>query len=47
MLISTSITQSGQTLELIAILMGAFLLINFSLAQFVNHLNSRMMLKGH
>lgn len=47
MLISTSITQSGQTLELIAILMGAFLLINFSLAQFVNHLNTRMMLKGH
>ncbi|MEO9274515.1 ABC transporter permease subunit [Marinomonas sp. 5E14-1] len=47
MLISTSITQSGQTLELIAILMGAFLLINFSLAQFVNYLNERMRLKGH
>lgn len=47
MLISTSITQSGQTLELIAILMSAFLLINFSLAQFVNYLNKRMTLKGH
>ncbi|MBD5772339.1 ABC transporter permease subunit [Marinomonas colpomeniae] len=47
MLISTSITQSGQTLELIAILMGSFLLINFSLAQFINYLNSRMTLKGH
>lgn len=47
MLVSTSITQSGQTLELIAILMGAFLLINISIAQFVHYLNTRMTLKGH
>lgn len=47
MLVSTSITQSGQTLELIAILMGAFLLVNFSLAQLVNFLNARMQLKAH
>lgn len=47
MLISTSITQSGQTLELIAILMGAFLLINFSLAQFINYLNNRLSLQGY
>ncbi len=47
MLVSTSITQSGQTLELIAILMMAFLLINISIAQLVHHLNSRMALKGH
>lgn len=46
-IVSTSITQSGQTLELIAILMGAFLLINFSIAQFVNWLNARMQLKAH
>ncbi len=46
MIISTSITQSGQTLELIAILMGAFLLINYSLAQLINLMNARMKLKG-
>lgn len=44
MIVSTSITQSGQTLELIGILMAAFLLINFSLAQLVNLLNSRLQL---
>lgn len=47
MLISTSITQSGQTLELIALLMGGFLLINFSLAQLINWLNARLQLKAH
>ncbi len=47
MIVSTSITQSGQTLELIAILMAAFLLINFTLAQLVNLLNARLQLKGH
>lgn len=47
MIVSTSITQSGQTLELIAILMGAFLLINYSIAQLVNLLNARVQLKGH
>ena len=46
-IVSTSITQSGQTLELIAILMGAFLLVNFSIAQFVNWLNERFKLKAH
>ncbi len=44
MIVSTSITQSGQTLELIGILMAAFLLINFSLAQMINLLNSRLQL---
>ncbi len=47
MLVSTSITQSGQTLELIAILMLAFLLVNFAIAQFGNWLNARMKLKAH
>ncbi len=46
-IVSTSITQSGQTLELIAILMGAFLLVNFIIAQLVTLLNSRLALKGY
>lgn len=46
-IVSTSITQSGQTLELIAILMGAFLLVNFVIAQLVTLLNSRLALKGY
>lgn len=46
-IVSISITQSGQTLELIAILMGAFLLINGALATFVNWLNARMALKAN
>ena len=47
MIISTSITQSGQTLELIGILMGAFLLINFTIARLINVLNTKLKLKGH
>jgi His/Glu/Gln/Arg/opine family amino acid ABC transporter permease subunit len=46
-IVSTSITQSGQTLELIAILMGGFLLVNFAMAQLVNLLNAKMALKGY
>ena len=46
-IVSTSITQSGQTLELIAILMGAFLLVNFIIAQLVTLMNSRLALKGY
>ena len=46
-IVSTSITQSGQTLELIAILMGLFLSVNFAMAQLVNILNGRMKLKGY
>ena len=46
-IVSTSITQSGQTLELIAILMGGFLLVNFAMAQMVNLLNARLALKGY
>ena len=47
MIVSTSITQSDQTLELIGILMASFLLINFTLALLVNALNARLQLKGH
>ncbi|MDH3668312.1 MAG: ABC transporter permease subunit [Paracoccaceae bacterium] len=46
-IVSTSITQSGQTLELIFILMSAFLLVNFTIAQLVNLLNAHLALKGH
>ena len=46
-IVSTSITQSGQTLELIFILMATFLLVNFLLAQLVNLLDARLALKDH
>ena len=45
-IVSTSINQSGQTLELIAILMGSFLAVNFTMAQFINWLNAKLALKG-
>ncbi len=43
----TSISQSGQTLELILVLMLTFLAINYSIALFTNWLNNRMKLKEH
>lgn len=46
-IVSTSITQSGQTLELIAILMCSFLLVNFAIAQIVTLLNGKLALKGY
>ena len=46
MVISTSINQSGQTLELIAILMGGFLAINYSMAWVLNRVNDAIKLKG-
>lgn len=46
MVISTSINQSGQTLELIGILMGGFLLINYTLAWVLNRVNDAIKLKG-
>jgi His/Glu/Gln/Arg/opine family amino acid ABC transporter permease subunit len=42
-----SISQSGQTLELILILMVTFLAINYSIAIFTNWLNARLQLKEH
>ncbi|MGB7269625.1 MAG: ABC transporter permease subunit [Albidovulum sp.] len=42
----TSISQSGQTLELIAILMAGFLAINYSLAWVLNRVNDVIKLKG-
>ncbi|MGP6086331.1 ABC transporter permease subunit [Antarctobacter jejuensis] len=42
-----SISQSGQTLELILLLMLTFLAINYSIAIFTNWLNARLKLKEH
>lgn len=42
-----SISQSGQTLELILLLMLTFLAINYSIAIFTNWLNARLQLKEH
>ncbi|MBX2836666.1 MAG: ABC transporter permease subunit [Gammaproteobacteria bacterium] len=47
MIISTSINQSGQTLELLAILMGGFLLINLSIAYVMNTINQKIAIKGY
>jgi len=47
MIISTSINQSGQTLELLAILMGGFLLINLSIAYVMNTINKRIAIRGY
>jgi len=47
MIISTSINQSGQTLELLAILMGGFLVINLSIAFVMNTINKKIAIKGY
>ena len=47
MIVSTSINQSGQTLELLAILMGGFLIINLSIAYFMNAVNRKIAIKGY
>ncbi len=46
-IISTSINQSGQTLELLAILMSGFLVINLSIAFVMNTINRKIALKGY
>lgn len=46
MVISTAINQSGQTLELIGILMGGFLIINYSISWVLNRVNDAIKLKG-
>lgn len=46
MVISTAINQSGQTLELIAILMGGFLAINYTISFVLNRVNDAIKLKG-
>jgi len=47
MIISTSINQSGQTLELLAILMGGFLIINLTIAYVMNAINRKIAIKGY
>ncbi len=47
MIVSTSINQSGQTLELLAILMGGFLLINLTIAFVMNAINRRIAIVGY
>lgn len=47
MIVSTSINQSGQTLELLGLLMGGFLVINLSIAFLMNTINRRIAIKGY
>lgn len=44
--VSTSINQSGQTMELMTLLMGGFIVINYSIGFAMNMLNERIKLKG-
>lgn len=46
MVVSTSINQSGQTIELLGLLMGGFLAINYSIGWAMNALNRRLAIKG-
>jgi len=45
--ILNSINQSGQTIELIGLLMGGFLLMNYLLGWVMNRINSSLSLKGN
>ena len=45
-IVSTSINQSGQTMELLTLLMGGFIVINYSIGFSMNMLNERIKLKG-
>lgn len=47
MITSTSINQSGQTIELLFIMMMCFLFINYSISTVMNGINRAMALKGH
>ena len=45
-IISTSINQSGQTLELLGLLMLGFIIVNYSIAFAMNKLNAHLAIKG-
>ncbi|MGB0823978.1 MAG: ABC transporter permease subunit, partial [Alphaproteobacteria bacterium] len=45
-IVSTSINQAGQTMELIALLMGGFLVLNYAIGFVMNLINDRIKLKG-
>lgn len=47
MIVSTSINQSGQTLELLSILMGGFLIINLTIAYVMNSINRKIAIVGY
>lgn len=46
MVVSTSINQSGQTIELLLLLMGGFLAINYVIGGVMNTINARLAIKG-
>lgn len=46
MIVSTSINQSGQTMELLALLMGGFLIVNYAIGTVMNMINRRIAIKG-
>jgi His/Glu/Gln/Arg/opine family amino acid ABC transporter permease subunit len=46
MVVSTSINQSGQTMELLLLLMVGFLLINYTISGTMNWINGRLAIKG-
>ena len=47
MIVSTSINQSGQTIELLGLMMGGFFIINYSISSLMNLLNRSIALKGY
>lgn len=47
MIVSTSINQSGQTIELLLLMMAGFFVINYSIASLMNLLNRAIALKGY
>ena len=47
MIVSTSINQSGQTIELLFLMMVGFFLINYTIATLMNRLNRAIALKGY
>jgi len=47
LVVATGITQSGQTLEFIAILMGSFLIINLTFSKIMATFNRAIALKGY
>jgi len=46
MVVSTSINQAGQAIELLLLLMGGFLLINYTISGTMNWINARLAIKG-
>ena len=46
MVVSTSINQAGQAIELLLLLMGGFLVINYTIGGVMNWINARIAIKG-